>query len=160
MRTFPESRTSGLLRNVMLECVPTLSKVHRLLRKKRRRKWEQYHHPARYRPGRLAVCGTSGNATSVLGKSGMSSCVRTPSPWLPNPRTFIPVCLAQHVFNATSARERKVKLCVILQPSCDARCTPGFGSPLITHFGPVLPSPSPLSRRALGVVPRYVAPLR
>ena len=68
-------------------CSDCFKGVHRLLRKKRS-KWEQYRHPTRYQPGGSAVCGTSDNATSVLGTAGMFSCVRTPPPSLRNPLTL------------------------------------------------------------------------
>ena len=84
----------------------------------------------------------------------MSSSVRTPSPSLRSPRTFLPVCLAQNVSMPCQRVREKGKSHVILQHAvhihtfraCDARCTPGFGSPLSTHFG-------------LVVVPRWLTPL-
>ena len=73
----------------------------------------------------------------------MSSSVHTPSPSLCNPRT-LSTCVFHTMFQChVSGVREKGKSCAILQHAvhihayraCDARCTAGFGAPLITHFG-------------------------
>ena len=125
----------------MTWCVPAASKEHRLFRRKRMSKWEQYRHPTRYQPGGSAICGTSGSATAVRVKTGMTSSVRTPFLQLRNPRTFYSRVFCANVsMPCQRVREKESHLSSSRTQStytpyrvCDARC--GSGSPLNSHLG-------------------------
>ena len=101
------------------------------------------------------VCGTSGNATSVPGTTGMSSSVRTPSPLLRNPRAFYLHVSCTSVSMPCQRVREKGKSCVIL--------------PHAVHIHLAVPATldallvSVLRCRwwsGRGVVPRCVTPLR
>ena len=87
-------------------------------------KWEQYRHLTRYQPGGSAICGTSGSATAVRVKTGMTSSVPHSFPLAPQPLDILFPCVLRKCFNAVSARERKGKPPVILPHAVHVHSVP------------------------------------
>ena len=130
---------SGLLGDGMPGCVPAACKGHR----------EQCRHPTRYQPGGSAVCGTSGNATSV----------RTLSASHRNPRIFDSLLSCIKVVSMPCQRVREKESHVSSsQHAVHLHSVPCLRRSM--HFRNRFSPDYSRWWADHGVVPRYVAPLQ